>query len=205
MTPQPILIVFLKYPRSGKVKTRLAASIGGNAAAQLYRQWIGIVLRNVQPVRANIRVVGYYDGAAADEFAEWAAFVDEWLPQPAGDLGARLAHAFDWGHKHGGPVLAIGTDCLELDATHIREALARLQNVDIVFGPATDGGYYLVGMHEHLPQVFDQIRWSSPNTLDDSIARCNELAVRTAHLLLLADIDTLADWHAYQRRRGEST
>jgi glycosyltransferase A (GT-A) superfamily protein (DUF2064 family) len=100
--------------------------------------------------------------------------------------------------------MAIGTDCLDVDASHIREALNHLETVDIVFGPATDGGYYLVGTRRHLPGVFDRIRWSSPHTLDDSMDRCRELVVRTAQLPQQSDIDTLADWHDYRRRRGES-
>src|SRR4051812_9564630 len=116
---RPVLLVFLKYPEPGKVKTRLAAEFGAEGAARLYREWVGGVLGAVQTARPWVHVVGFFDGAPAGRFAEWAALVDEWLAQPAGGLGERLAAGFAWGHERGGPVLAIGTDCLDLHAFHV--------------------------------------------------------------------------------------
>src|SRR5438045_2710784 len=109
--PAGTLLVFLKFPEAGKVKTRLAAEIGAETAAGLYRDWIGRVLRAVQPVRPGLRVVGCFAGASQDRFVEWDESVDEWLPQAAGGLGERLTAAFDAGHARGGCVIAIGTDC----------------------------------------------------------------------------------------------
>ena len=205
---QPVLLVFLKYPEAGKVKTRLAEEIGADAAATLYREWIGIVLRNVQAVRPGVRVVGYVDGAAPNAFAPWAALVDEWLPQPSGGLGERLAAGFEWGYSRGGPVLAIGTDCLEIDATHVLAAQALLHrqpqppsprpsppeaggegeiSADAVFGPTIDGGYYLVGTRRHVPGFFASIRWSSQHTLPDHLSHCARLRLRVALLPELAE------------------
>ena len=101
MTESSTLFVFLKYPAPGKVKTRVAVELGTKAAANLYRDWIGIVLRNIQPVRPTIRIVGYFDGGTVEQFAEWFPLVDDWLPQSSGDLGERLAYAFAWGHARG--------------------------------------------------------------------------------------------------------
>lgn len=202
MKPGSTLVVFLKYPEPGKVKTRLAADLGAVSAANLYRDWIGVVLRNVQPVRPAVHLVGYFDGAPAERFSEWSILVDEWLPQPAGDLGSRLTVAFEWGHARGGPVLAIGTDCLELRAKQILDSLSRLTDHDVVFGPATDGGYYLVGSSRHIPGLFDGIRWSSAETLADQIQHCETQGLRVALLDSLEDIDTAADWQRYQQRLG---
>jgi len=197
---QPILLVFLKYPEPGKVKTRLAAEVGPEKSASLYREWIGIVLRNVQPIRETVRVVGYFDGAAADQFSEWDGSVDQWLEQPAGDLGIRLAAGFAWGHRHGRTVFAIGTDCLDLTGEHITSALELLRGNDVVFGPTTDGGYYLVGTSRNIPGFFEQVRWSSPHTFADHLAQTRRLGARAALLPQLADIDTAADWQAYEAR-----
>jgi glycosyltransferase A (GT-A) superfamily protein (DUF2064 family) len=220
-TSRPVLLVFLKYPEAGRVKTRLAEEIGADAAVRLYREWIGTVLQNVQAVRPDMHIVGYVDGAAPAKFSEWSALVDEWLPQPAGGLGERLAAGFQLGHARGGPVIAIGTDCLEVDATHVRSAFAHLlrqpqpptprpsspeaegegeRPADAVFGPATDGGYYLVGARNRIAGFFDNIRWSSPHTLSDHLNRCTELGLRVALLPQLSDIDTVADWQAYCQR-----
>jgi rSAM/selenodomain-associated transferase 1 len=200
MTTGPILLVFLKYPEPGKVKTRLAAEFGAEAAARLYREWVTGVLRAVQAARPSMHLVGYYDGAPADRFTEWSLLVDEWLPQPAGDLGTRLEAGFEWAHSRGGPVLAIGTDCLDLHAFHLAAAVEHLQNTDVVFGPASDGGYYLVGTRRHVAGFFDGVRWSSPHTLADHWERCRALGLSVAILPELADIDTAADLLAYEAR-----
>src|SRR5262245_34643543 len=178
MTKPGVLLVFMKYPEPGKVKTRLADKLGAEVAAALYREWIGDVLRNVQPVREEARIVGYFDGATANRFSEWDGLVDEWREQPAGDLGIRLADGFEWGHRQGPPVIAIGTDCLELTAGHVESALADLHKYDAVFGPTTDGGYYLVGTRTHVPSLFDAVRWSSPHTLADNLERCRSIGLR---------------------------
>jgi uncharacterized protein len=200
VTKSGILLVFVKYPEPGKVKTRLAEKLGAEVAAELYREWIGSVLRNVQPVREEVRIVGYFDGATADRFSEWNSLVDDWRKQPAGDLGIRLAEGFEWGHRRGQPVIAIGTDCLDLTAEHVESALQRLRECDAVFGPTTDGGYYLVGTRAHVPGLFDRVRWSSPNTLADQLARCQVIGLRHSPLEELTDIDTAEDWRAYQAR-----
>jgi len=128
--------------------------------------------------------------------------VDEWLPQPAGDLGARLEAGFAAAHRRGGPVLAVGTDCLELDAGLIDEAFALLDGRDAVFGPAADGGYYLVGTARHLDGFFDGIRWSTPHALGDHRARCSERGWSVGLLREHGDIDTWDDWQAYHARRA---
>src|SRR5262245_13926016 len=197
MTKSGILLVFVKFPVPGKVKTRLADELGTEVAAAHYREWIGRVLRNVQPTRESLHVVGYFDGATADGFSEWNGLVDDWRQQPAGDLGIRLADGFEWGHRRGQPVIAIGTDCLEMTAGHVESALADLHKYDVVFGPATDGGYYLVGTRTHVPGLFDAIRWSSAHTLADNLQRCRSLGMRCSLLEELTDIDTAADWWAH--------
>ena len=196
----PLLLIFLKYPEPGKVKTRLAEELGADVAASLYRDWIGTVLRNVQPVRERVQVVGYFDGAMADQFSDWDRSVDEWRQQPPGDLGTRLIAGFEWAHLRGGPVVAIGTDCLDLTAGHIESALANLREFDAVFGSTTDGGYYLVATRTHTAGLFDGVRWSSPHTLADQLARCGALGLRPLIMDELADIDTAADWRALQAR-----
>ncbi len=196
------ILVYLKYPEPGRVKTRLAATLGAEHAAELYRTWIGHVLERMQPLRPKVRIVGAFDGAAESAFAPWSGLVDAWWPQPAGELGARLDAGFKQ-HAANGPVFAIGTDCLELDAQRIQDAVASLQNFDTVFGPANDGGYYLVGMARYLSGFFEGIRWSSPDTLQDHLDRCRDKNWSVTLLPPLNDIDTEADWKAYLVRRDD--
>lgn len=198
------VLVFLKYPEPGRVKTRLAAAVGADRAAALYREWIGVVLRAVQPVRERATLIGFHDGGPAARFAEWSALVDEWWPQPAGDLGTRLAAGFADAHTRGGSILAVGTDCPEVDGRQLAQALDLLHHCDAVFGPAADGGYYLVGTARHLPGLFEGVRWSSPDTLSGHLGRCRERGWSVGLLPELADIDTGDDWQAFLARRGGS-
>jgi rSAM/selenodomain-associated transferase 1 len=196
------VLVYLKYPEPGRVKTRLAATIGPSKAAELYRGWIGLVLDRLQSLRPSVSIVGAIDGAAPVAFAEWESLVDAWWPQPPGDLGSRLDAGFKHAHTAGRPVLAIGTDCLEITPDLIGEALGTLRHRDAVFGPTGDGGYYLVGTARYLAGFFDNIRWSSPDTLRDHFLRCHASNWRVELLPVLDDIDTWVDWVAYCRRAG---
>lgn len=202
---QPALLVFLKYPAPGRVKTRLAADLGPHAAARLYRRWIELVFRQLQPLRPDYRLLALYDGAPLGRFAPWLPLADRWLPQHHGNLGQRLDAAFRQIQldepgtavpSYPRPACAIGTDCLELDPPLIRQAFQLLGTCDVVLGPAYDGGYYLIGTAAFCPRLFDNIRWSTPWTLDDQIRQCRQLGCSYACLPPRRDIDTLDDWRA---------
>lgn len=196
------VLVFLKYPEPGRVKTRLAATVGSDRAAALYREMIDTVFALLQPVRPRARLIGYFDGTTEDAFAEWGTLVDEWWAQPAGDLGHRLDFGFRAGAARGGPVVAVGTDCLDIDAALVGEALGVLADRDAVFGPAHDGGYYLVGASRHLDGFFTGVPWSSEHTLSEHLALCRRNGWSFGLLPMLHDIDTYDDWLAYRRRKG---
>jgi rSAM/selenodomain-associated transferase 1 len=201
----PTVLVFVKYPEPGRVKTRLAGRTSPEHAARLYRQWIGSVLGRLQPLRTTTRLVGYFDGAPREAFGDWHRLADDWWPQPEGDLGDRLVAGFEVGFDgDGGPVIAVGTDCLELEAEGITEAFEALSARDVVFGPAADGGYYLVGTSRARPSLFHSVRWSSPFTLADHLSRCRQEGWSVALLPCRHDIDTWDDWQAYLVRTGRS-
>ena len=199
MAAVPILLVFLKYPSPGAVKTRLAATIGPERAAEMYREWIGRVLERLQPIRDHAHLIGCFDGAPRGAFAPWSALADDWWPQPAGDLGDRLRAGFAQAHALGAPVAAVGTDCLELESSLVRRAYDVLRSKDAVFGRAEDGGYYLLGTARELPGFFDGLPWSSPNTLAAHLARCAACGWTVGLLPALRDIDTWDDWQRYRR------
>jgi rSAM/selenodomain-associated transferase 1 len=202
MTPPGTLLVFLKYPEPGRVKTRLAAAVGPDRAAALYREMIDTVFSRLQPVRHRVTLVGYFDGAPEAAFAEWQARADEWWPQPAGGLGTRLDTGFRLGAGRGGPVLAVGTDCLDISTELLDAALDTLNNRDAVFGPAHDGGYYLVGTARQISGFFDGVPWSSEHTLSEHLSLCGRNGWSVGLLPSLHDIDTFDDWQAYCRREG---
>jgi rSAM/selenodomain-associated transferase 1 len=198
------VLVLLKYAQPGKVKTRLAACCGAKRATTLYREWIGLILARLQPLRGLTAVVGYFDGAAKDKFAPWSSLVDDWWPQPKGDLGKRLAAGFEAAHARRGPVVAIGTDCLDLDALLLPDAFEVLAQKQAVFGPAADGGYYLVGTSRHLPGFFQGIPWSTSRTLAAHLSSCEENGWSVGMLPAWRDIDTCDDWLRYCRGERES-
>jgi rSAM/selenodomain-associated transferase 1 len=195
------VLIFLKYPEPGRVKTRLASALGPARAAALYRDWIDAVFSLLQPLRGSTRLIGYFDGASYEAFRDWQALADDWCPQPSGDLSERLAAGFERGFDLGGPVLAVGTDCLEMEADLLLQAFDELSRHDAVFGPTPDGGYYLVGLSTARPALFRSIRWSSPFTLSDHLRCCRERSWSVSLLPVRHDIDTEDDWRAYLLRR----
>ena len=201
------ILVFTKKPTPGAVKTRIAATIGEEEACALYREWVGRVYRQLQPLRPECRVAGYFSGGGKFAFAEWLDLADDWLPQPPGDLGARLAWAFAAEIFSADPAFgrrfAIGTDCLEVTPAIVQAARTALVTHDAVFGPAQDGGYYLIGLRAPAPAgFFDAVRWSSEHALADQLERCRALALTFALLPTLRDLDTEADWLAWQQENG---
>jgi len=200
----PTLLVLLKYPVAGQVKTRLAEAIGHKRATALYRDWIGRVLQMVQPLREQLRVIGFFDGALHSAFQAWQPMADAWWPQQRGDLGHKLAAGFSRAFLEDGPVLAIGTDCLALESSLIQEAVALLATHDVVFGPALDGGYYLVGTRRSLPAFFEGVAWSRNDTLQSHRDVCQRNAWSVAMLTTLRDIDTWEDWQAHCHDRDAS-
>jgi rSAM/selenodomain-associated transferase 1 len=197
------VLVYLKYPQPGQVKTRLAAVIGAEASAALYRRWIGIVLQQLQPLRPEVTIVGAIDGAKPEDFSPWRGFVDLWWLQPAGDLGTRLDAGFQHFHRQKLPVIAIGSDCLDIGPEIIRLAIMLLSSTDVVFAPSADGGYALVGTSRPLPGLFETIRWSTDRTLHDHLTRCDTNRWTVQFLPMLNDIDTWTDWQAYCLRTGQ--
>jgi rSAM/selenodomain-associated transferase 1 len=203
MHREQTILVFAKYPEPGRVKTRLAATAGPERAAALYRGWIGDLFAALQPLRGPARLVCCFDGAPRESFAEWDRLADEWWPQPPGDLGERLAAGFRAALAGGGPAVAVGTDCPEMDAALVCQAFDLLAaGRDVVFGPTPDGGYYLVGMSGQLPGLFDGVRWSCPETLADHLDRCREQGWSVGVLPARHDVDTWEDWRAYLERAG---
>ena len=200
MSGRQTVLIFLKYPEPGRVKTRLARTIGPIRAAALYRDWIATVLTQLQSLRPTTRLVGFFDGAPREAFGDWHGLADEWWPQPAGDLGDRMIAGYEAAFDAGGPVVAVGSDCLEMGAELVALAFEELAQKDVVFGPTVDGGYYLVGTARLRPTLFHSVRWSSPFTLADHLGRCRDQSCSFGLLPMRQDLDTWEDWQAYQER-----
>jgi rSAM/selenodomain-associated transferase 1 len=192
------VLLFVKHPTPGKVKTRLAATCGAQRAASIYRALAERVLRRV-PESEEVLVMCDPPEQVA-EIESWLAGLEcghrmRFLAQARGDLGARLAQAFALAFAAGfEQVAAIGSDCVELGPEHLAEAWAALATQDAALGPAVDGGYYLLGLRAPQPELFRDIAWSTDAVCRETLARAAATGLRVHLLPTLRDVDTEEDW-----------
>ncbi|NDP41447.1 MAG: DUF2064 domain-containing protein [Aromatoleum sp.] len=199
--PAPTLQIFAKDPLPGAVKTRLAAVIGTEAAAEVYRRLVERTLATAVSARAAgvIGRIELWCAPAADRpaFAGWRdRFGVALMQQTGNELGTRMRAALDSALARGSPALLIGTDCPALDVAYLAAAAAALAAHDAVFGPAEDGGYVLVGLARS-GDVFSGIAWSSPGVMAATRANLASARMTWRELPTLWDVDTpedLARW-----------
>lgn len=194
-----LLIIFVKAPRPGEVKTRIAESIGAQAACDAYLALVEVLIGNLRTL-SNVQV-RYTPDDALLEIPQWIQPTWTTAPQGAGDLGRRLSSAFDDAFSSGAErVVIIGSDCPDIAQTDIESAWAALENHDVVLGPAEDGGYWLIGLRAPQPALFNEIAWSSDTVFQTTVARAatNDLSVHV--LRKLSDIDTIEDLRRLQTR-----
>ena len=185
------VIVFARTPRLGAVKRRLARGIGAMAALRFYRAQLAATLRAARDPRWQLVLAATPDRAGA----RWPAQVPR-QPQGQGDLGARMLRALS---RHRRAVL-VGSDIPGLSRADLAAAFRALGRADAVFGPAEDGGYWLVGFGPRRPaHPFADVRWSTRHALADTLA--NFAGRRVALLRRLRDVDTAADLAAIRRAR----
>ena len=191
--PPPRLVLMLKAPRLGTVKTRLAAVLGPEQATWIYR---ALVERQLAAVPTEWAVEVFYAPADAEvEMRAWLGPGPHLVAQAEGDLGERLEAAVaDALARSPGGVLVVGGDCPGLDATILREAARALETHDVVLGPAGDGGYYLIGLRSARPELFRGIAWSTERVLAQTVAKAEADACSVALQQKLDDVDTVEDW-----------
>lgn len=188
------LIVFLKAPRPGRVKTRLAEALGDGPAAELYRVLAEEEVRRTEPAGGEYERLFFFDPADAGEEMEAWFPGQAWIPQEGPDLGARMAAAFDETFARGARRAAVvGSDVPWVTRDHVGRALRCLDRHDLVLGPAHDGGYYLLALDRPRPALFDGIAWSTPAVLASTLERAAGLGLTVRLLEGLPDIDTLDD------------
>jgi uncharacterized protein len=193
---RPRLVIFAKAPRLGTVKTRLARDIGPVAALQFYVNTMrGITRRLARDPRWDTAL------AVTPGSGGWPGGVPR-IAQGAGDLGDRMDRVVRTAPP--GPVVIIGTDIPDIEPRHIADAFARLGDHQAVFGPADDGGYWLIGLRRRpfTPRLAGPVRWSTEHALADT-RRLLGPCVTTAMLETLTDVDDgagLVRWQNARRR-----
>ncbi|MBM4273941.1 MAG: glycosyltransferase [Deltaproteobacteria bacterium] len=191
-----LLIIFAKKPIPGQVKTRLTPHLSPEAAARLYQAFLMDILEESARL-SQFRLALAYSPESAEDWFRKLASGGAWLfPQAGADLGERLARAFDGAFQAGyGPVLLRGSDTPDLPGNIIQEGGEVLESgqEQVVLGPTPDGGYYLVGLQEPQPALFQGLTWSTSRVLAETLARCESLSLKVHLLPSWPDIDTYAD------------
>ena len=194
------LIVFAKAPRPGTVKTRLARTLGAAKACAAYQQLADTLFANLARLeRVELR---YAPDDAENEIQGWLRPGWQAVAQGLGDLGSRLSRAFEEAFRGGAKrVVIIGSDCPEVTARDVRDAWRELKGSDLVVGPATDGGYWLIGLGVFQPALFEGISWSSEMVLAETLQRAKAEGLGIQLLRILTDVDSANDWREFLAAR----
>lgn len=198
MSLKNALIVFVKNPESGKVKTRLALGSSNKQALEIYLQLLNHTLNESKQLSNCEKYVFYSDKIESND--EWAKNGFIQVLQKGNDLGERMKnafqHLFSKGHQN---CIIIGSDCPQINTEILDIAFNKMKDHDAVIGPANDGGYYLLGIKNLFEQVFENKAWSSTSVFLETMKDFKDLSLNTYILPELIDIDTIEDYIAFQR------
>lgn len=183
-----LLIVFVKNIKLGKVKTRLAKTIGNQGAFEVYNELVKITEQATQNVSTDKRI--YFSDAVVN--TKWKN--NPKAVQKGYDLGERMKNAFKKGFEDGYErIVLIGSDLPDISSTHIEDGFKALQENEVTFGPAEDGGYYLIGLSELKTYVFENKPWSESHLLHETLLELKQKNIHFKLLETLNDIDTFED------------
>jgi rSAM/selenodomain-associated transferase 1 len=188
------LRVFTRYPIPGETKTRLIPALGEEAAADLQRRMTEFLIQKLSTVASDeTRITLCWSGAREREVRDWIEPISQTISfakQTGADLGERMRNAFQAsfraGHRR---TVIIGTDCPGITPDTVRNSFQKLENNDLVLGPAQDGGYYLIGLSSFQPELFSDINWGSKSVFDQTIQRAEQLELGAHTLQPRRDVD----------------
>lgn len=191
-----LLIVFSRYPAPGTTKTRLSAVLGNAGAAEMQKKLTMLTLLHVRRLRHTrpVAVAICYAGGTREQITQWLGSDFVYRDQGNGDLGQRMQCAFDGAFREGyRRVVVIGTDCPDLCVSHLKQAFESLRCKDLVLGPATDGGYYLIGLRRPEESLFTHMPWGSASVLQKTLNIAQQKNLSIDLLETLRDIDRPED------------
>ncbi len=195
------LIIFVKNPELGKVKTRLARDAGDEKALEVY-QWLMQHTRDITSAVDCDRRLHY--SSWIPEQDDWSLSFYDKLLQSDGDLGQRMEKAFEQAFAAGYvQVVIIGSDCADLTTEMIRQSFEALSANDFVLGPAKDGGYYLLGMKALERSLFRNKAWSTEDLFEQTKAAFERLNAKCHLMPMLSDIDYYDDYLDFMDRQKE--
>ncbi|MGE5812571.1 MAG: TIGR04282 family arsenosugar biosynthesis glycosyltransferase [Ignavibacteria bacterium] len=197
------VIIFLKYPEVGKVKTRMAESLGGNFAAEFYKICAEYILNECLKLKeSGIDLYIFYEGQANEnKIKNWVPGSFKLICQKGENLGKRMYNAFSNFFKDKEEkIILIGTDIPDLSSSLIEKAFKYLENHDTVIGQSSDGGYYLIGLSRLNKDIFTGIPWSTDKVLVITLKKLEKRNSSYKLLPELIDIDTEADIVSWLKR-----
>ena len=188
-----VVLVFQKNEVLGKVKTRLASGMGELPALEIYKHLVQLTYSALEEVA--VPVWTFFSDFIPESTHP---IVERSFVQQGQDLGERMSNAFAGTFESGrDKVVLIGTDCPTLQSQHLLQAFEALNHSDLVLGPATDGGYYLIGMKSSAAYLFEGIAWSTSQVLSQTLHVASQQGLIVTLLPELDDIDTQEDWQRY--------
>ena len=190
MRTKKLLLIFTRTPEFGKVKTRLAKDIGAEKALEVYK----VLLNHTRSITEHLEMDKWlYYSEAIPKSDAWNQEIYKKKKQIGADLGERMLAAFqggfDAGYEH---IAIIGSDMLDLQQQHIENAFEKLKETDTVIGPAQDGGYYLLGLKQPIPILFQNKQWGENNVFKATVKDLDE-DYSSSFLEILNDIDVISD------------
>jgi rSAM/selenodomain-associated transferase 1 len=194
MSNENLLIVFLKAPRASFVKTRIAKTLGPENASIIYRALADDLLANLIPEKGFEIIVMFWPPDGSKEIEQWLENKFKLQVQAEGNLGKKISSAFsDALNKNYKNVIIIGSDLPYLNAEDIHGAFNDLETTDLLLGPSSDGGYYLIGLKKPCPPLFEDINWSTPQVLPQTLSRAKKAGLSFKLLPEKRDIDNYED------------
>ena len=192
------LAVMCKQPQRGKVKTRIAATLGDDRAVEMYRCALADTLSLASSIDHVTHVLSYAPPTRdGQSYFEQLASSFALIPQPGATLGERISGTLALLLKTYSPVVLIGSDSPDLPVELIKSAFEALHgSADVVLGPATDGGYYLIGLRAMHPSLFERIAWSTVVVAKQTYERAAEAGLQVLNLPYWHDLDTVVDLNA---------
>ncbi len=196
------VIVFTRYPEPGKTKTRMIPALGSEGAAKLHVALTRHTLHVAEDYcgQQSCELEVRFAGGDAARMSDLFGSDQRYRPQTGDDLGERLINAISVAlTEQASRVVVIGSDCPDIDATILGEAMRALSDCDVALGPAIDGGYYLIGLRENQPQLFQDIDWGSDQVLKQTLDKAGQSHLRVHCLRPLSDVDYPEDLTVCQR------
>jgi len=199
------ILLFVKYPENGGVKTRLAKSIGDAVAVSLYKCFVEDILSSLQGINAHIWIC-YYPEIARDDMAVWLGSRYVYVLQKGENLGKRIQHCFKRSFDKGfEKTIVLASDIPEISENIINKAFECLEYKDAVIGPSYDGGYYLLGFNKksYATQIFDDISWSTNLVYEETLGKIEVYKLGYSVLDKINDMDTIEDICKFSNRKGK--